>query len=182
MCGNKECECYKEKNANESVNPLNEATVFVSDEKFKDESSLKADILKNIGPAFVKLLKDNGINYGPVTAKDGGRNRIELESKPLTGKDLGIFMYGFKEVYIDSFGGGDFPKINKAAGDMFEFSPYIWFNLHYSYKHGAPWTDSQGSNGCSLYLPNERRSDIFYDIVNGKFLKTSEAERLNIWG
>ena len=175
---------YVNESINENAGMLNEAEVFVSDDKFKDEATLKADILKNVGPAFNKLLKDNGISYGPVTAKESsgrGGSRIEFESKPITGKDLGIMMYGFKEVYIGSFGGGSMPRINKAAGDIFEFSPYIWFNLHYSYKHGAPWTDSQGSNGCSLYLPNERRSDIFYDVINGVFLKASEAEKRKDW-
>jgi len=168
-------------NESENISPLIESEVFISDDKFADELALKADILKNVGPAFNKLLKDNGISYNPVTAKEGRGNRVEFESKPLTGKDLGIMMYGLKEVYIDSFGGGSLPKINKAAGEKLEFSPYIWFNLHYSYRHGAPWTDSTGSNGCSLYLPNERRSDIFYDIVGGVFLKSSEADKRTDW-
>jgi hypothetical protein len=176
-------ESFLDNDVNESMNPLNEAETFISNEKFTDEASLKADILKNIAPAFNKLLKDNGISYNPVTVSENsgrGGGRYEFDSKPLTGKDLGIMQFGIKELYIDSFGGGSVPKVNKSA-DSFEFTPYIWFNLHYSYKHGAPWTDSQGSNGCSLYLPGEKRSDIFYDIVNGVFLKTSEAEKLRIW-
>jgi hypothetical protein len=179
MCGNKECECYKEKNANESVNSLNEEEVYVADAKFKDEAALKADIAKNIAPAFNKLLKDNGINFPPVTVKES-RGRYEFESKPATGKDLGIMQYGFKEVYINSFGGGSLPKISKATKEDssdFQFTPLIWFNLHYSYIHGSADTSSQGSNGCSLYLPGEDSSNIFYDIVKGKFLKQSEAER-----
>lgn len=169
---------------NESTKPsnfLNESDVFISDDKFTDETSLKADILKNIGPAFNKLLKDNGISYNPVTAKEARGNRVEFESKPLTGKDLGIMMYGLKEVYITSFGGGSFPKINKSADEKIEFSPYIWFNLHYSYQHGAPWTDATGSNGCSLYLPNEKSSNIFYDIVGGVFLTASQAGKRTDW-
>jgi len=180
MCGKEDCECYKEKDTNESANPLNEATVYISNDKFKDEATLKADILKNVGPALVKLLKDNGINYGPIGAREN-RGRVEFESKPITGKDLGIMQYGFKEVYINSFGGGSFPQINKAAGDTLEFSPYIWFNLHYSYSHGAAWMNSQGSNGCSFYLPGETTSNIFYDIVGGVFLKAGEAERRSDW-
>jgi hypothetical protein len=172
---------YVNESVNENAGALNEAEVFVSNDKFKDEATLKADILKNVGPAFTKLLKDNGISYGPVTAKEGRGNRIEFDSKPITGKDLGIMMYGFKEVYINSFGGGSFPKINKAAGESFEFFPYIWFNLHYDYKHGAPWTNSQGSNGCALFLPNEQTSNIFYDVINGVFLKASEAEKRKDW-
>jgi hypothetical protein len=159
------------------ASPLLERTVsYVSDERFKDAASLKADILKNAGPALTKLLKDNGIVYGPLTAKEGRGNRIAFESKPITGKDLGIMMYGLKEVYIGIFSGGDFPQINKAAGEAFEFTPHIWCQLHYSYTHGAPWTRSQGSNGCSLYLPGEDNDSIFYDVVNAKFLKASEME------
>lgn len=175
---------YINESVNESTNdsllPINEGEVFVSDAKFKDEATLKADILKNVGPALEKLLKDNGVNYGPIKGLDKGK-RIDFESKPITGKDLGIMQYGFKEVYIDTFGGGSFPQINKATGESFEFTPYIWFNLHYSYKHGAPWTDNQGSNGCAFYLPNEKRSDIFYDIINGVFVKQSDAEKRKDW-
>ena len=181
MCGKEECECYKEKDANESVNPLNEgATLYISNPKFKDEASLKADILKNVGPALNNLLARNGVKYNPISAKEG-RGRIELDSNPITGKDLGIMQYGFKSVWINSFGGGSFPQINKAAGEAFEFSPYIWFNLHYSYEHGAAWMNSQGSNGCSLYLPNERTSNIYYDVIEGRFLLESEAERRSDW-
>jgi hypothetical protein len=181
MCGKEECECYKEKDANESINPLNEgATLYVSNPKFKDEASLKADILKNVGPALDNLLARNGVKYNAITAKEG-RGRIELDSKPITGKDLGIMQYGFKSVWINSFGGGSFPQINKAAGEAFEFSPYIWFNLHYSYEHGAAWMNSTGSNGCSLYLPSERTSNVYYDVIEGRFLLESEAERRSDW-
>jgi hypothetical protein len=175
MCGKKECECYKEKEANESVNPLNESDVFIANEKFKDEAALKADIAKNLAPAFNKLLKDNGINIPPATVKETS-SRYEFESKPVTGKDLGIMQYGFKEVRIDSFGGGQLPKMGKDS-DSFTFSPYIGFNLHYSYTHGSADVPSQGSNGCALFLPGERQSYVFYDIVEAKFLKHSEAER-----
>lgn len=175
MCGKKECECYKEKGANESANPLNESEVFITDDKFKDVAALKADIAKNLAPAFNKLLKDNGINFPTVTVKETS-SRYEFESKPVTGKDLGIMQYGFKEVYINSFGGGALPKVGKDA-DSFTFFPYIWFNLHYSYTHGSADVPSQGSNGCSLFLPGERQSNVYYDIVEGKFLKQSEADR-----
>ncbi len=176
-------EGYLNEGAQEEANPLFEGTTtFISNDKFKDEASLKADIMKNMGPAINKLLKDGGISYGPITVKEGaGRTaRYEFESKPITGKDLGILQWGFKEVWINSFGGGSIPQINKDA-DGFEFTPYIWFNIHYSYTHGSAETSSQGSNGCSLYLPGEKRADVFYDIVNGVFLKSSEADKLRIW-
>jgi hypothetical protein len=163
-------------NRNIFESALNESSqIFVSDPKITDEASLKASIDKNISAAFNKLLKDNGINFPTVTVKEN-RGRYEMESKPLTGKDLGIMQYGIKELYINSFGGGSLPQINKAA-EGFEFTPFIWFNLHYSYKHGSVDTMSQGSNGCNLYLPGERSSDIFYDVVKGVFLKRSEAEK-----
>jgi len=177
-------EGYLNEVAQEKSNPLSESKeIYVSDAKFKDEAALKADIMKNMGPAINKLLKDNGITYGPITVAEGsGRNaRYEFESKPIMGEDLGIMKYGFKEVYIDTFGGGSIPHINKDA-DGFEFSPYIWFELHYSYTHGSADTTSQGSNGCSLYLPGEKRSDIYYDIVNGVFLKSAEFLKINYLG
>ena len=180
MCKKKDCECYKEKDANESadplkVDPLNEAEIFIANDKFKDEAALRADIADNIAPAFNRLLSKNGIVFPPVTIKEN-RGSYQIESKPVTGKDLGIMQYGFKEVYIDSFGGGALPKISKDA-DGFEFTPIIWFNLHYSYNHGSADTSSQGSNGCALFLPGERTSNIWYDIVNGEFLKDSERQK-----
>jgi len=167
-------ENYVSTDVNESA--LNEADVYIANDKFTDEATLKADISAKIGPAFDKLLKDNGITYPSVTVSEN-RGRYEFDSKPVTGKDLGIMQYGFKEVYINSFGGGSLPKISKDA-DGFEFEPLIWFNLHYSYVHGSADTSSQGSNGCSLYLPGEKSSNIWYDIVNGVFLKGSEADKL----
>lgn len=174
-------ENYVNNKLEESTNPLNEGEIYISDDKFADVAALKADILKNVGPALNKLLKDNGISYNPITAKEGRGNRVDFDSKPLSGKDLGVMQYGFKEVWINSFGGGSFPQINKAAGEKLEFSPYIWFNLHYSYEHGAAWMNSRGSNGCSLYFPGETRSDIYYDIVGGVFLKSSEAANRKDW-
>lgn len=174
-------ESYVNTDVNESENPLNEGNqVFVSDPKFKDEASLKADILKKVGPAFNDLLARQGIKYNAVTGKDS-RNRIELDSKPITGKDLGIMQYGFKEVWINSFGGGSYPQINKAAGEAFEFSPYVWFNVHYSYTHGAEHINSQGSNGCSLFFPGEQSSNVYYDVIAGRFLTASEAEKRKDW-
>lgn len=170
-------EGYLNEGAQEESNPLSEGKeIYVSDAKFKDEAALKADIAKNLAPAFNKLLKDNGIDSPPVTVEEN-RSRYEFDSKPIMGEALGIMKYGFKEVYINSFGGGAVPQINKDA-DGFEFTPYIWFNLHYSYTHGSADTTSQGSNGCSLYLPGEKQSNIFYDIVNGVFLKSSEASKI----
>jgi len=171
-------ENYVSADVNESA--LNEAEVFVSDAKFKDEAGLRADIADNIAPAFNRLLSKNGIDFPPVTIEEN-RGSYKIESKPVTGKALGIMQYGFKEVYIDSFGGGSLPKIQKATaedGSDFEFTPIIWFNLHYSYNHGSADTSSQGSNGCALFLPGERSANIWYDIVNGEFLKDSERQKL----
>ena len=164
------------KNTNESVNTLNEGTtLYISDPKFKDEASLKADILKKVGPALNDLLSRQGVKYNPLTATDR-RGVIAFESKPMTGKDLGFMQYGFKEVYIDIFSGGGFPQINKATGENFEFSPYIWATLHYSYKHTLG-----GSNGCSLIFTGEDSDSIFYDVVDGRWLTQREAARRSDW-
>ena len=163
---------------NEDTNSdlLNEGNqVFVSDPKFKDETALKADILKNVGPAINDLLARQGVKYHPITAKEN-RGRIEFDSKPMTGNELGFMQYGFSEVFLDTFGGGNFPQINKASGENLEFSPYIWFNLHYDYKHVGG-----GSNGCELRFSGERSSNIFYDVIAGKFLTDSEAEKRKDW-
>jgi hypothetical protein len=155
---------------------LNEGVMqFVSDDKFKDEASLKADILKNAGPALNDLLSRQGIKYNPLTAKDKGR-RIDFDSKPFTGKELGFMQYGFAEVYIGIFSGGSFPEINKAASEKFEFAPYIWATLNYSYKH-----TNGGSNGCSLIFSGEQRDDIYYDVIAGKWLTSSEAAKRSDW-
>ena len=163
------------KGADVNESALNEAEIYIANDKFKDEAALKADIADNIAPAFNRLLSKNGIDFPPVTIKEN-RGSYQIESKPITGKALGIMQYGFKEVYIDSFGGGSLPKISKDAAG-FEFTPIIWFNLHYSYNHGSADTSSQGSNGCALFLPGEKTSNIWYDIVNGEFLKDSERQK-----
>jgi hypothetical protein len=154
---------------------LNEKEVFITDDRFKDEKTLFADILKNMGPAINKLLKDKGINYNPITVSEN-RGRYQFDSKPVMGDALGIMKYGFKEVYIDTFGGGAVPRVNMTEAGM-EFPPYIWFNLHYSYEHGSADTSATGSNGCAFYLPGERQSNIYYDIVKGEFYGSKEAEK-----
>jgi len=164
---------YENYLAESSQEHLFEKEVMITDDRFVDEKTLQDDIMKNMGPAINKFLKDKGIDYNPITVS-ANRGRYQWDSKPLTGKDLGIMQYGFAEVYIDSFGGGSLPKISKATaedGSDFQFPPYIWFNLHYSYKH-----TSGGSNGCPLILPGEARSDIYYDIVKGEFVGGKEAE------
>jgi hypothetical protein len=160
----------------EVVDPIMEKEVFITDDRFKDEKTLFADILKNMGPAINKLLKDKGINYNPITVTEN-RGRYQFDSKPITGDALGIMKYGFKDVYIDTFGGGAVPRVNKTEAGI-EFPPHIWFNLHYSYDHGSADVPAQGSNGCALYLPGEKQANIFYDIVNGVFLTSSQAAKL----
>jgi hypothetical protein len=165
---------------NESVNPLNEATVFVSDAKFKDEATLKADILANAGPAFGTFLKAKGVDWPTAITIEERGNRLTLTTKPVTGKDLGVMQYGFKEVYLTFFGGGTLPKIQKATaedGSDFEFEPSIWCRLNYSYNHGSESTSSQGSNGCSFFLPGTDNADVWYDIVNGVWLDRKEAQK-----
>lgn len=160
-------------------NPLLEAEVYVSDDKIKDPAALEADILNNIVPAFNKLLADNKVPY-KIDKAVINRGRVEFVGRPITGKDLGIMQWGIKNLWINSFGGGTY-NVQKVTSDeeKFGFSPLIWFNLHYSYEHGSAETSSQGSNGCSLYLPGEKQSNIYYDIVNTVFLKASEADKLH---
>ena len=158
---------------NENMDPLNEGDIYVSSNDFADENSLVADVIKNITPAFNKMLKDSGIDY-KIDSTVFNRSRFEFNGKPLVGNALGIMKYGFKEVFINSFGGG---QIQYQKGDGFKFTPLIWFNLHYSYTHGSADISSQGSNGCSLYLPGENSSNIWYDIRNKVFLKNGEAAR-----
>lgn len=164
-------------------NDLNEGDLFLPHTNLPSitEEQLKKDIIGNIGNAFNKLLKDAGIKYNPVTAIESG-GRIRFESKPLTGNDLGVMKYGFKEVYISIFNGGSMPKIQKsAAKENLLFTPYIWCTLNYRYTHGSPDTSSQGSNGCSLYLPGETSDSIYYDIGSYKFLTQSEAAKRQDW-
>lgn len=158
-------------NEGENIEPINESTTFVANEKFTDEATLKADILKNAGPALTKFLNDKGVKWpGALTIEDKG-NRIALSSKPVTGNDLGLMQYGFKEVYITFFGGGSFPKVNKSS-ESFEFEPSIWTNLNYSYVH-----TSGGSNGTNFILPGSDDSNIWYDVINGVWLDRKEAQK-----
>ena len=155
---------------------LNEAETYVTDEKFKDSASIKADILKNAGPALAKFLKDKKIDWPTAIEITEQSNRLKLTSKPVTGKDLGVMQYGFKEVYLTFFNGGNLPKVKESA-DSFEFTPYIWTNLNYSYVHGSADTSSQGSNGCTLFIPGSQDGNIWYDVVNGVWLDQKEAQK-----
>ncbi len=160
-------------NENE-ITQIFESDAFVTDKNIANEGQLRAEVAKNVGPAMDKLLKDKGIKYNKITGVDKGRY-IALESQPLSGKDLGVMQWGFKEVTIDSFGQGAITTNTSAAG--FSFSQYVPFNLHYSYKHGAPQTQSQGSNGCQLFLPGETWSTVWYDIINKKMITHSEMAK-----
>ena len=174
---------YKVEESEAAVNDLNEGDLFLPHTNLPTitEEQLKKDIVGNIGNAFNKLLKDAGIKYNPVTAIESG-GRIRFESKPLTGNDLGVMKFGFKEVYINTFSGGSMPKIQKGAADEnLMFTPYIWFTINYSYKHGSEGTNSTGSNGCSLYLPGETSDSIYYDIGSYKFLTASQAAKKSEW-
>jgi hypothetical protein len=166
-----------------AVNDLNEGDLFLPHKTMPTitEEQLKKDIMQNIAYAFNKLLKEAGLSYNKVTAVESG-GRIRFDSKPLTGNDLGIMKYGFKEVYINTFSGGSMPKFQKGTDEKaILFTPYIWFTINYSYKHGSESTSSTGSNGCSLYLPGETSDSIYYDIVNYKFLTASEAAKKSEW-
>jgi len=174
-------EGYLNEGAQVEETKLNEADVFVSNEKFKDEATLKADIIKNAGPALAKFLKDKGLDWPtPVTVEEKHGRFIQIASKPVTGAALGIMQYGFKEVYITFFNGGQMPKIQKATADDgsdFQFTPSIWCNLNYSYVHGSASTSSQGTNGCNLFLPGTDSNNIWYDIANGVWLDQKEAQK-----
>ena len=166
-----------------AVNDLNEGDLFLPHKTMPTitEEQLKKDIMQNIAYAFNKLLKEAGLSYNKVTAVESG-GRIRFDSKPLTGNDLGIMKYGFKEVYINTFSGGSMPKFQKGTDEKaILFTPYIWFTINYSYKHGSESTSSTGSNGCSLYLPGETSDSIYYDIVNYKFLTASVAAKKTEW-
>ena len=163
----------------ESINPIFEGNdEFVSDKKIKDEKDLVSDIEKNLEKEINRILKDNGIAYNPIKVSyTPAKKRFSFDSKPVMGKDLGVMQYGFYQVWINSFGGGELPQ-HRNTEDGIEFTPYVWFNLHYSYTHGSQDIGSQGSNGCSLYLPGESRSNLWYDVVNRTLLKESEAAKL----
>ena len=169
-------ESFVKPEANENQNSLNEgAAIYVSDPKFKDETTLIADILKKAGPALNDLLARQGIKYNPLTATERGK-RFTFDSKPMTGNDLGFMQYGFSEAYVNLFNGGAYPQINKSAEESFEFEPYIWGTLNYQYKHTGG-----GSNGCSLIFSGENNDSIYYDIIAGKWLTGSEASKRSDW-
>jgi hypothetical protein len=166
------------------VNDLNESDTFIKDlSKFANQAALIADISKNAGPALEKFLKASGINWPgkmEITV-DSRSNRLKLETKPVTGKDLGILQYGFKEVYLTFFNGGNITLRSVVNPDTMkgelEFKPSIWTNLNYNYNHGSADTNSQGSNGCTFYIPGNQSGDIWYDIVNGVWLDRKGAQK-----
>ena len=154
--------------------------LLASDPDIKDQKDLEKNILDNIGDAFSALLKEKiNFNY-PTTGeyeKGGGRLFIRVKGKPITGDKLGVFKYGIKELYINFFSGGEVPEGLKPIedDDKFEFKRFIWTTVNYKYVHGAEHTSGMGSNGCDLFFPGETNNSIWYDIIEKKFLTTSEA-------
>jgi len=149
---------------------------YVTEDKITSKEELYSHIVKNIGPAFGKFIKSKLSIDHKFEGADNKRGYIEIESKPFTGKDLGIFKFGIKEMWINTFGGGQ-PRF-KTEDEQFKFQQYMWMRLHYSYNHGAEHVNKQGSNGCNLFIPGEDTDAIYYDILNDKFLTSSEGEKI----
>ena len=165
-------------NANEEQPKLLEGALDeeTTDPNITDEKTLYDYVMNNIGQAFSDLLKEKiNLTY-PVKAVDQ-RGYIKFDGRELSEDEIGLFKYGMKNVWIGVANTSKIPK-GKMKDDVFTFERSLWFTLHYTYEHGAPWRNAGGSNGCALYLPKEDSSDIWYDITGKKFYTYSEASKV----
>ncbi len=147
---------------------------YIEDANIKDEAALLAKIEKEITPAWNEFVKSHKIEHGEGTININ-KKYIELEAKPITGKDLGVFVHGLKFAQLTFFSGR---QINRTDVEgTFMFQPRIWCTLSIHHEH----LDG-GTNGIKYKVDenNERFSnDLYYDILKGKWFTNSEWKNEN---
>lgn len=135
------------------------------------EGLIKA-VKGSIDPAWQKFAKKYNLPESKVIIESKKDSYyIELDSKKIEGKDLGIFKNSYEYALLTFFSGR---KINysNSLGEFY-FSKNIWVGLNLSMRY-----ISGGSNGVNYMLdsnkPGEFGNTIVYDILEGKWYKGSE--------
>jgi hypothetical protein len=158
----------------ESVEAVNEANnlIYIKDKKFKSAQDIMDSFQKNAGPAWEKFLSDKmGIKAKAITGVSRRGDAVNISTKPIDKKDLGVFAHVFNEVTIE---GVDGVISNQMVNNMqFEFSPAIFFRIDINYN-----LISGGSNGASIILPGSSTYNnmVMYDIVENRFLDQPEGK------
>jgi hypothetical protein len=120
--------------------------------------SVYGEYVKKVGPALTKFLKEKGLNWPTPFKATEQKGYIQIDSAPVSGKDLGIMQYGFKSVVLTT-------RYGTEAGIMSDGVPdLIVFGLSYQYEH-----PNGGTNGTDLILPGTRYNNIFYSKTHDKF-------------
>jgi hypothetical protein len=120
--------------------------------------SVYSEYVKKVGPALTKFLKEKGLNWPTTLKATEQRGSIQIESAPVSGKDLGIMQFGFKNVVLST-------RYGTEASIMSDGEPnLIVFGLSYQYEH-----PNGGMNGTDIILPGTRYSNVFYDKTEDKF-------------
>jgi hypothetical protein len=136
---------------------------WINEAETKGESkavneSVYGEYVKKVGPALTKFLKEKGINWPTSLKGTEQRGYIQIESAPVSGKDLGIMQYGFKSVVLTTRYGTEASIMSDGVPDL------IVFGLSYQYEH-----PNGGTNGTDLILPGTRYNNIFYSKTHDKF-------------
>lgn len=119
--------------------------------------SVYGEYVKKVGPALTKFLKEKGLNWPTPFKATEQKGYIQIDSAPVSGKDLGIMQYGFKSVVLSTRFGTE-ESTTSGEPDL------IVFGLSYQYEH-----PNGGTNGTDLVLPGTRYSNIFYSKTHDKF-------------
>jgi hypothetical protein len=118
--------------------------------------SAYGEYVKKVGPALTKFLKEKGLNWPAPFKATEQKGYIQIDSAPVSGKDLGIMQYGFKSVVLSTRFGNE--VMSDGEPDL------IVFGLSYQYEH-----PNGGTNGTDLILPGTRYNNLFYSKANDKF-------------
>lgn len=143
---------------------------YISDPSIKSKEELIKKIEAEINPAWVAFADEQKIPMPEPKITVDDRNRGTYLSLT-TGEidDLGIFANVLSSCKFMFFSGRQV-----LSGDIdgeFLFKPTIWSSLNLSYE-----AKEGGSNGMNYQISDKQKSDVWYDILDGKFNTYEEQE------
>lgn len=138
---------------------------YIEDPNIKSKEQLLVAISKNIQRAFTEFTKKKKIPDMLVEIEEHqGRYSISAQSDQIKGRDLGIFANPFEYAVFNLFSGRSIEFSER--GDRFFFKPYIWSDIHVSWKHkeggfnGAKYFvdkyDGRPESGIAYSIPDEK--------------------------
>lgn len=136
---------------------------YISDPNIKSQEDLIKKIEAEINPAWEKFIAEFNIpmKNPKITIQDMNRGTyIRLDTDEVD--DLGIFANVIKSCKFQFFSGRKVASYSK--GEAFLFDPIIWSTLNVAYE-----SIKGGSNGMDYQISKEMQSNVWYDILDGKF-------------